>query len=200
MIHREWDNNHIFLLSKKLAWKIASRDNKSGSTNNIEVDELTQDIAERLLKARKRYDSSRGSSITAHMYNQANYAIKDSYRGGFAVSKYRIKNGVRVYAATEYDTTESLSENFMDSDGDIRYLHALQKAATVDKLEFIDKDMVESLMQQLNEREQRIIKWFFVDDMTIQEIADREGCHASRIWQIRERALLKCHNYLQNAA
>lgn len=197
MRNEEWGDKHIFFVSKKVAWNLADYRNRYGYY--VDVDELTQDIAERLVKARKKYSEEHGVPLSAYMNKHISWAIKDSYRDGFAIAdsnsskfKYRKNRKEKIYHnAEEYNTTE---HNEKDEGHD----PVFAQVATEDTYPLIEYSDFKPLFSHLGDRERMILFLKVFVDVSIEEISSITGWSEATIHKLQKRTHLKCQNFLEN--
>jgi RNA polymerase sigma factor (sigma-70 family) len=199
----------VEILAKRIA-------RSAGWTNR---EDLKQDGVIGLMKAVTKFDPSRGVAFKTFAKSYIIGAILDSSELTRELSRRQDETRRRVRRA-EAELTTTLQrnptieevaaktglvieqiENAIDAMGiafagalpdaedcsDIYRLEAAQTEATI---------LVQDAISQLNEREARIIIYYYLEDQSSREIADRLGLTASNVTKIRQRALHKLRELL----
>lgn len=147
-------------------------------------------ITDRIIKAHCTWREDGGSSLKTHMINAIQYALK-SWQG------FEIKTSDENTQSLSQSITNDNSLNIFDTLEDTKTktpFHQLYESEEA-KNKQLRKDIEKLIGQvELTDREVRLIKMRYFEDMTYQAIANDLGCTKQHVHSLVQNAIKKIQN------
>ena len=168
----------------KILFKYQPQD---GSTNCVELDDLLQAGFIGMLSAVGDFDHTAGFAFATYL----NYHLKNAARDALGIRSFKqakdpIHHSLSVELTTSPDGDTTIVDTIRDKSMDYIYEDVVDKLA--------DQEACKLILEQrgcLRPEELAIFNAYFVEGLTVKEIAERDGYKYGRANSLRGQALIK---------